>query len=196
MARATMANLIQETRLLADVGASDYTAGTVSYWTDDQIESILDQNRRDIRYQVMDAVPTFATGGATYTEYWTGLSSWEDSPVILDGTYGTITGGTAVYSFDANAGVATFTANTLGQTRIMLGAVYNLNAAAAVIWTRKAAHYAKAYDTNTDNHILSRSQLVKNCRDMARTFTMMPPSWERGRGSPGSGSIYAERGDM
>lgn len=195
MARATMAELIQEVRALCDIGSSDYTAGTVAYWTDDQIQAILDQHRREIRYQAMNAVPDYTSGGGlTYRAYWTGLSSWEGSAVIQDSNYGTVSA--VSYSFDATTGVCTFTSDQSGAIRLITGAVYNLHAAAGVIWTRKAAHYAAAYDTRTDNHVLSRSQLAAQANGMARTFMLMPPSWEHGQGNPGSGSLFAERGDM
>jgi hypothetical protein len=192
-----MTSLIQDVRVLANVGPTDYTVGgTISYWSDDQIQTILDQHRMVIRGRGLRALTTNTGGTISYTEYLSELSSWEDSPVLRDGFNAIVTGGTAVYSFDTNIGQVTFVNNTNGLAYSITGAVYDLNATAAEIWQRKAAYVASKYDVSTDNHSLSRSQLSKQYLGMARTFAIMPPSWTRGEGSVGSGSLYVEREDM
>jgi hypothetical protein len=45
-----------------------------------------------------------------------------------------------------------------------------MNGAAGDVWTQKAGHYAEAYDFSTDNHSLHRSQMVKQCLDMAKYY--------------------------
>lgn len=192
--RSTMSALVEEVRLLTNSPASDYTVGSTTFISDEEIQYLLDQHALDVRYQAMTAVPTYGAGGTvTYTEYLTGYSSWEESPTIYDSTYAAQ--GTADYTFDATVGVVTFDADTVGAVRLITGRVYDLHAVAAEIWTRRAAQNAMKFDVSTDNHSLSRSQIVKQCNDMARTFKLMPPSYNRGRGGNRSTSVMAERPD-
>lgn len=88
--------------------------------------------------------------------------------IIQNGTGGTIS--TADYSVDYPRGLVTFVADTTGQTRYVTGYAYDMNAAAADVWTQKAAHYSVAYDVNTDNHGLKRSQIIANCMMLAKEF--------------------------
>lgn len=166
-----MASRIADLRNLANAGTADYTLAGVSYWSDAQLQDILDANQTKIRHAEMQAQESYASGGSvTYKEYLTYARDWELSPTIQDGE-GTTIAGTA-YAFDPINGVVTFTADTAGATRYITGKVYDMNGAAAQVWRRKAAYYANAYDISTDNHSLKRSQLVAQCNMMAAQFEM------------------------
>lgn len=183
MARSTLANLITTLRGMADAGTADYTSGGATYWTDDQLEDILDRHETIVNYQSMTARGTQGAGTVSYTEYWTGYRHWEDGATIQDASGATM--GTADYSFDANRGRVTFAANTLGAARFVTGTVYDLNLAAAEVWRKKAAYYTKAYDVSTDNHSLKRSQLAAQCLQMARAY----------EAAGGPTVAYMDRGD-
>lgn len=196
MARTTMADLITQLREYADASVADFTVNGVAYWTDDQLQTVLDGNRREVRYLGLAAQADLQSGGSvTYSEYWSGLGSWEDSPTVLDANYGTVSA--SAYTFDASDGVVTFTnASSSAAVYFIRGTVYNVHAAAAQVWIRKAAQAARAYDVSTDNHSLKRSQLAQQAGAQARTFSMMRPSWEIAKGALPPGSVYAERGDF
>lgn len=183
MARSTLANLITTLRGMADAGTADYTVAGATYWTDDQLEEILDRHETIINYEVMTARATRGAGTVSYTEYWTRFRHWEDGPTIQDA--GGATMGTADYSFDPNRGRLTFVANTGGAARFITGTVYDVNLAAAEVWRKKAAYYAKAYDVSTDNHSLKRSQLAAQCLQMARAY----------ESAGGPGGVFMDRGD-
>ena len=42
--RTGMTNLVARVRALTGAGTAEYTAGTVTYWTDDHLQTILDAN--------------------------------------------------------------------------------------------------------------------------------------------------------
>lgn len=191
-ARTTMANLITTLRGMTNAGTADYTSGGATWWTDDQIEDVLDQNRREYKKIGMTAKPTYGVGGSvTYTEYSTGLKNWEDTPTIQDSAGSAITAGTTTYGFDTNTGVATFVADTGGSAYYITGKTYNLYRAAAQVWERKAAYYATAYDFSSDNHSLKRSQIADGCLRMAKHWKSLDGSDE----IDSDGSVYAERSD-
>jgi hypothetical protein len=56
----------------------------------------------------------------------------------------------------------------------LTGRSYDIYAAAADIWRRKAAHYASSsFDFSTDNHSIKRSQVYKHCLEMAEHYESM-----------------------
>ena len=183
--RSTMADLIADLRAMTDAGTTDYTIGGVSFWSDQQLQDILDGRVISMHHDQMSAIPEYANGAYTYTEYILPLSNVEGGTAL---TVQDITGaavGTALWSFDRNRGVVTFTADQAGAPRFATGKAYNVNLAAADVWRKKAAHYATAYDVSTDNHSLKRSQLVAQAREMVKYYEAMG----------GPGSITMERGD-
>ena len=42
--RTGMTNLVARVRALTGAGTAEYTAGSVTYWTDDHLQTILDSN--------------------------------------------------------------------------------------------------------------------------------------------------------
>mgnify|MGYP001555486624 CR=1 FL=1 len=185
-ARTTMDDLIGKLRAAANAGTADYTLAGVDYWSDDQLQIELDQIREPVNYQEMDAIETYGVGGTvTYTEYRTYLQDWEKSPTIQD--EGGTALGTAVVTFDANTGVATFASDTEGKTRRITGYTYNVNKAAANVWRKKAAHLSAAFDFSTDNHSIKKSQIYEHCMQMADMFD--------GFAGYDSGSAQLVRGD-
>jgi len=172
-ARANMDDLIQKLRVFTNAGTADFTVSSVTYWSDDQLQDELDKTRKSVNYQSMQAIPTYGIGGtATYTEYRTGLADWEKSPVIQDEGGTTLTAGTALanYSFDDNIGIVTFVSDTEGKTRYITGNVYNVEMAAAKVWEQKAALYATQFDFSTDNHSVKKSQVILQCKEMAKYY--------------------------
>ena len=55
--RTTMAELITDLRALTDASTSDYTAGGVTFWSDQQLQDILDGRRTAVRFIQMSAQP-------------------------------------------------------------------------------------------------------------------------------------------
>ena len=173
MTRSTMTSLIAELRQLTFTGINDYAIGATYYWSDDQLEDVLD--RHSVRYNHVVIAPEteWNTGGAIYKTYRTNIPHWEGTATtyLQDATGGTVSG--ASYTFDANAGVFTFTATTGGAYYYVTGYAYDLNRAAAEVWRIKAAHAAIAYDVSTDNHNLKRSQIVAQALQMAQMYDNM-----------------------
>ena len=168
-ARTTMSALILKLRGMTDTSVNDYTINSIPYWTDDQLEDELDLVQMHAEFLQMEAIPsTGASLAITYTRYETGLTDWENTPTIQDENGDTIS--VALYTFDPNTGVVTFTADTTGLGRYITGNVYNVERAAANIWRRKAAHAAKNFDFTTDNHSIKRSQVTAQYLDLARFY--------------------------
>jgi len=175
MARSTMADLITQVRGMSNAGTADYTVNGSSYWTDDQVQEVMERYRVDIHRVEMQAIPKH-TGESEleWYEYHSGYSHLEQTDAgtavfVIENTQGDDQG-TAAWSADYNRGVVTFVSDTGGSAYFLTGRTYDLNRAAADMWRMKAAHYANAYDFETDNHNMKRSQMITNAFRMAETY--------------------------
>ncbi len=180
MARAGMADLITELRGLCEAGTAEYTivgsGGTATYWDDTQLQNILDVNRKDIIFEQLKMYPYQISGGSiSYTDYRSSYGYYESTTggtsifYVQDSTGANV--GTATYTPDYRRGQIVFGSNQAGTVYYLTGRSYDLDAAAAEIWRRKAAHYApSSFDFSTDNHSVSRSQVYKHCLEMASFF--------------------------
>ena len=175
MARSTMSNLIEQLRGMAHAAQSDYTIGAVDYWSDDQLQQVLDRHRTEIYRRMLTPYPKVISGGSLeWYEYRSGLQNLERTSggtalfIVEDSTGADA--GTALWSADYNTGIVTFASDTNGTEYYLTGRTYNMNAAAAEVWGQKIGHYAASVDFSTDNMSVRRGQLLTNARDMYNHF--------------------------
>ncbi len=175
-ARTGLTNLITELRGMCEAGTADFTLSGSTYWSDDHLQDVLDTHRRDIVFEQLQMYPTQITGGSlSYQDYRSVFGYYEATTggtaifYVQDSTGANI--GTANYTADYRRGQVEFSSNQAGSVYYVTGRSYDLKAAAADIWRRKAAHYAPtSFDFSTDNHSVSRSQIYKHCLEMADYF--------------------------
>lgn len=176
MARSGMTALLEEVRNMAEAGLSEYTVGNTLYWSDNALQDVLDMHRRDFIFAPLSAYPVTVSGGTlNYFEYRFPYGFLEQTTggtaifYIQDSTGATA--GTALWSADYRRGVVTFASNTAGTNYYLTGRSYDLQAAAAEIWRKKAAHYAPtSFNFSTDNHSIDREQVYSHCIEMASFF--------------------------
>lgn len=168
MARTGMTDLIDTLRGMSAAGTGDFTVGSIIYWADNEVQKVLDRHRADIVRNEAAPVESYNNGTVVYLEYRLGYGNLEQGTAYfeLEDAAGT-TLGTALYSADYARGIVSFVSDTTGSSVFFTGRAYDLNGAAADIWRVKAAHVADWYDFSTDNHRLSRSQVMRQCLDMA-----------------------------
>jgi hypothetical protein len=197
-ARASMADLITALRGYTAAGFNEYAVAALPYWSDAQLQAILDRHCTIVTNEPMYPFETIEAGAvvAYYNyqapgKYWESTSGGTARFVVQDETFDTV--GTAAYSVDYNRGLVTFGTTTAGATRYVSGYCYDLAGAAAEVWNQKASHYVTAYDFSTDNHNMRRSQIIDNCLKMAREYTTgMAASMINGGGVR---SVTVERSD-
>ena len=175
IARSTMADLVGNLRSLTNAGANEYAVAGVPFWTDKQLETILDRHATYIRDESLKIQHTIeAAGSVSYYDYQSSYRFLENTSggtsrfIIRDETHTVV--GTAAYTVDYPRGLVTFGTSTAGVARYLTGYSYDLNAAAADVWYQKASHYVTAYDVSTDNHNLKRSQIIQGCLTMAKEY--------------------------
>ena len=178
MARSGMSNLITELRGYTEAGTAEYTISGTSYWSDDQLQDVLDIHRNDVIFEQLQIYPVQVSGGSiSYQDYRSEKGYYEATTggtsilYIQDGTGANI--GTANYTADYRRGQFQFSADQGGSTYYLTGRSYDLNAAAADIWRRKAGHAAQGFSFSTDNHRVDRAQVYKHYNEMAEMYESM-----------------------
>jgi hypothetical protein len=167
-ARSGMATLISRVRGNCAAGTADHTLGATSYWTDDQIQEVLDGHREDLRRHPLTPMARYGDNNVLqYFDYWwkrggassnnveeasSGTTVWR----VYDGNGSVIAG--AEYSVNYSAGKITFLADRLGTAYLLDYSRYDIERASADVWEQKASFYADQFDISTDNHSLKRSQ--------------------------------------
>lgn len=175
MTRPTLADLYIELRSMTEAGTADYTINGETYWDDDTLHNVLDKHREDIYHELLIPVEEVSSGGtAVWKNYYTGYGNLESTSggtsifYVQDAAGDTV--GTANYSTDYRRGLVAFVQNTGGSTYYFTGRSYDLNAAAADIWRRKASHVANAFSFSTDNHRIDRGKLHDQYIKMAEMY--------------------------
>lgn len=174
-ARTGMTELIKTLRAMTHTSTNDYTLGTVIYWSDDHLQTILDAHRQEVIYDRLQYVDEYDAGGTlSVKRYYSSFGNYEQTTggtsifQIVDATHVNV--GTANYTPNYERGEITFSANTGGSTYYLLGRSYDLNRAAADVWRQKAVAVSEKVDFSTDNHNIRRSQLIQNCMLMVQVY--------------------------
>lgn len=173
-ARSTMTNLIQRVRELTGAGTAEYSIGAVAYWSDDQIQSTLDRNRRDVWQDTLQAQMQQQGGQYVYRTYTSQYQDYEETSggtaifIVRDGTGNAI--GTAEYSADYERGVITFGSNQGAAVRYLEGRAYDVYAAAAEVLTGWAGFLTRAIDFDTANQSFKASQQQKALSALAAQY--------------------------
>jgi hypothetical protein len=170
-ARSTMTDLILSLRGMTSAGTADYSIVGVAFWSDDQLQMVLDRHRLHVYHEPLDVVQNWDGGGSvSYTDYYSGRQNLEADAFLEDSLGADV--GTALYTADYNTGRFVFAADTAGTAYYLTGKAYDLNGAAADVWRQKAAHLAASgsFDWSSDNMSMKRSQQVAQAREMAAWY--------------------------
>lgn len=178
--RTGMSTLIATLRGMTDAGLEDYTLTGVNYWSDDEVQRVLDRHQTQVIRDQLTPVQEYDTGGTVYYKrYYSHFGNYEQTTggtaiFWVQNAAGSVIG-TAGYTPDYAAGLVTFGSNTGGSTYYVTGYSYDLDASAAELWRIKAAHAAKLFDVSTDAGRLARSQLMTHYFQMAERYSRNAP---------------------
>jgi hypothetical protein len=187
-ARTGMSELIEVLRGMGNAGTADFTVGTITYWSDEQLQRILDANRLNVYQEPIYPAQGFQGTSYEYQSQWDNYEQSSGGTAIFyleDGTGNKVS--SALYTVDYLNGHITFTANTAGALYYLTGRSYDLNAAAAEVWRQKASQSAGGqFDWSTDNMSVKRSQVQANYQNQADYY--------QGKARPKQVSLW--RGDI
>lgn len=187
MARSGLSDLITRLRNMTATGSADYTVGALTYWTDAQLQDVLDRNRKDIRDEKLFTEHVIGTAGtAQWFDYQSKYDTYEQTTGGTSIFYLAFSDGervgTAEYTVDYARGAITFTNDTGGSALYLNGRAYDLSAAASEIWTMKADHVADRYDFSADGARHNMSQIVEQYMQRAERYARYAKWGNRGVG--------------
>ena len=172
MARTGMQTLIDTVRGFANAAPDEWEVSTdssiVTYWSDDEIQRVLDRHKQEYIHELMDAQPTYESGSSVYKRYLLGVANVESGTAVfkVEDVSGTVSG----YTADYTRGIVTFSTDQSGKSFYWSGFSYDLYAAAADIWRMKASHVAGLVDFSTDGHSVKRSQQAQQYLNMSQYY--------------------------
>lgn len=183
MARDGMANLIALVRQHANVGTADATIGGVAYWTDDQIQAMLDrtQVRRyacDLVYLDDSETDYRLPASSAWIERAGSASGWQ----VYNSAGSAV--GTADYSVNYDAGIITFPTAQNGAGYTLDFREYELYGVVADVWEQKAGTVAQQVNWSSDNHRVEAGKKADMALEMARKYRAM---------AGGGGVVFARR---
>lgn len=183
--RAGTDYIIAEVRRITGAGTAEYNlvdqaGATITYYTDEQIERILDSRRiRMARHQVLYE-PELNTGGTTIYQHAKIGFAWvedesaggADNNMKITDNVGSVIG-TASYTFSAEDGYISFTADQTGSARYVTGWIHNPYKAAVDVLTSWLNELVKQPDFQTDNMRVWRSARAEAVRQQINDLKEM-----------------------
>ena len=171
MARTGMQTLIDTVRGFANAAPDEWEvtsdSSIVTYWSDDEIQRVLDRHKVEHIHAPLEPVTSYSGGSAVVLQYRTGIANIEGGTLFsIEDTSGTVSGYTADYA----RGIVTFATDQSGKKYRWNGFAYDLYAAAADIWRMKASHVAGLVDFSTDGHSIKRSQQAQQYLNMSQYY--------------------------
>lgn len=170
MARAGMSALIKTLRLNASAGENSDNVNGVQYWTDDQLQDILDQFSSDLLDTELIPYPVNENGATVYKVYYLPSTTSRfiegadtaSAFTLVDTLGNTVTG----YTFDASRGRFEFATPTGGRTYRLRARQFDMNQATAEVWFRKAGLRAELIDWKAGTYNLKEDQIWQHCMAM------------------------------
>lgn len=170
-ARAGMVALIAELRSMTDTASAETTVNGTAYWTDDQLQDILDEIGSDVVDDRLIPAPLYYNGVYEYRRYYLrqGLPLWFEG-AATSGAFEVVDSlGVApafVYTFNSKRRLIEFAENTLGKDYFLRARAFNLYAAAAEVWLQKASHRTALVDFKAGNNQIYEDQEWQHCMKM------------------------------
>lgn len=167
---AATGSLVNDIRRLISAGTAEYSAGGTVWWSDAQLQDVLENHRAYVTGVPLQWAPEPVVGGAGTLGYY---RARVDLPGVIEpastaaGTAaywkcmtpgGNVPSGTVTFAAD---GWATFSSDQRAlQSLEYYGWIYDLFAAAAECLDTWASHVKTAYDFKTDDQAFNRSQVA------------------------------------
>lgn len=174
--RLGMTTLIDKLRSLTNTIQSDVTVDDVTYWTDQQLQDILDRHSKMVRDVPLLPNAQVDNGITSFKEFYIPkivgtYFETADTPgqfALFNSFFVLVSA--SLYTVDYNIGLITFSSD-FGSTVLYLRArVFDINAAAVHVWTEKAAHRAELINWSSGSQHLNEDQEYQHCLEMIKLY--------------------------
>jgi hypothetical protein len=188
--RSGMAEIINDLRIITEAGRNDWTVETITYFSDDFLQTVLDNHAEPFVYEGMEPQPAVKISDGTFRWSVYKLDELEHIEASTGGTAifyvqdymgGTIS--SSAYTMDYRRGWMTLTIPfNLATPYFATGYAYDINAAASDVWRLKANHAAASFKFSTDNHTVDKTSLYKQYMAMADYYASLSEDNAGGHG--------------
>lgn len=179
MVRDGMVNAIVELRRLTNANVGDTQILDETYWTDEQLQDILDEYSTEYHHIPLRATQKVVLNNTLeyYDYYWpTEVGMWIETPdtsgvFYVQNSVGANQAFGTAYTVDYRRRKISFVSNTTGGTFYLTCRAFDMNAAAAAVWLAKASHRAHFISVTLDNHRMEEDGEWRQCMDMYRAYS-------------------------
>lgn len=164
--RTGMDVLVAYLRSITHASTTDSFHG-LTYWSDDQLQDVLDRNSALLRQSPLRADVQNVGGATDYTLQFFTFSPalWlEEATLSIRDVDGVVTATSYTLNVDKNS--ITFDSNPADKRWYATARLHDINAAAADVWGQKAAHRADYITWRAGQHRADREQEYKHCLQM------------------------------
>lgn len=171
--RSGMVYLILLLRSLTDAQIGETTVNNLAYWTDHQLQQILDLYRT--RHVQIPLTPIPQTVGGQTVYYLYEFPHYVDNPeYATDSPFFSVTNknGDVLtdYTYEVGTNYITFDGDQEQGERYLTVSCYNLRLAAARVWSEKGAQRAALVDWKAGGQTLNEDQEYQHCMSMVNYF--------------------------
>lgn len=161
MARDTMTPLINHLRQKANASDSGETFNGVTYWTDDQLEAVLDEHAEIVQTPI---IKVDYLNSQLYTVQ-APKTYWFESgfTIYKDGTKSILTD---TYTFDPLSNILTFDTDVANYDYNIQGRAYRMTDAIANVWLQKAQQRENYITFKASSHRMEANQTRDFCMSM------------------------------
>ena len=175
--RAGMQTIVNKLREMT-AAAYDEEFGGVRFWSDDQLQDILDQHKRITHYPLISAPYTVTDGQELGRHTWTPRNArerYEESETTvfdINGGSDLVDAGTASIDYETRlvTYLTAYLEDAATNTHEIVLTSYNMNDAASEVWESKAAQRHEYIRTKAGAHTLDLQQDYEHCLAMANRF--------------------------
>lgn len=167
--RPTMRTLVDNLRQITAASTGDLYGG-VEYWTDEQLEAILDKHRKLAPTIPVTAIEMYESGSPSWRFFSFHKPDWAifEPNGVLGDEYGNAPD--PAPTIDYSSGIVEFAQNPAKKQYLLRAWVYDLNMAASEVWEVKAAQRFDWVDHKGGHHFFKDSQTPQFCADRAAYY--------------------------
>lgn len=180
--RTGMINLIQELRSLTDSVLNETEVNGVSYWTDEQLQDILDDNSESVLDTPLTARPAYYNGVYEYKRFYIPYR-WIEEPItdetllltesntffIVD-SYG-VEVSPLSYVYNKRQNYIEFTSGQTVLSFFLRANVIDLYRSASQVWQQKASHRYQLVKYKAGQHQIDEDSEYKHCLERATYYS-------------------------
>lgn len=173
--RPGMSAILLYTRLKTDTREDETTVNGVAYWTDQQLQDMLDMHRIDARDIELIAYSEFEGGTNVTKRYYLPdtIGEWiegSDTPDVFD-VVDSMGNAAPSYTSDLPGRVIVFDDDTLGRSYFIRARFFDMRPALADIWLAKAGLRAELINWRAGGQNLQEDQEYKHCMEQYQLYS-------------------------